>query len=306
MISFIAAPSSAPQIPRPSARVPKAENPLTPDEERILEAVGHYEVAKLWPLLDEIARDDGVSGREALRRERLELSTVVRRLIRTGSLIGYGRNCLALPGTPKLPTTYCPKRPVTKRPLKLPGSADLAPKPGPQMYSRDHFQNEIVTSKKPVKTQEGDVEKIESAVTPELISAAARELARIPRRPGKVWSGCVDGKRYWRGYPIQRPDGEIRRLFCVNRGRVVLIASDEDIEHFSLQRFFDLFWKSKDVRFLKNQAAALLGKMKCGVREKPSAAKQEAARRNGTMPCRPGKRRGRPPGRRDSGTQRVD
>jgi hypothetical protein len=46
------------------------------------------------------------------------------------------------------------------------------------------------------------VPETESAPAPELVSAAARQLARLPRRP-KRWSGWLDDRvRTYRNMPI--------------------------------------------------------------------------------------------------------
>jgi hypothetical protein len=57
------------------------------------------------------------------------------------------------------------------------------------------------------------------------------------------------------------------------------------------------FWKLREHQLVlsKRPEAVLLGARKRGKRERPSEAKQAAARRNGASPVRPGSRpRGRP------------
>jgi len=49
-----------------------------------------------------------------------------------------------------------------------------------------------------------------------------------------------------------------------------------------------------EIELIPVPAAQMLGRLKKGVKEKPSKKKAAACRRNGSMPCRPGCRRGRP------------
>jgi hypothetical protein len=48
------------------------------------------------------------------------------------------------------------------------------------------------------------------------------------------------------------------------------------------------------VDVVRNPHAVLLGRLKAGTVERPSALKAASARRNGRQPPRPGRRRGRP------------
>jgi hypothetical protein len=140
------------------------------------------------------------------------------------------------------------------------------------------------------------------------ISQAARALARLPRRKGKRrWSGWLDRKnpstRIWRGRRIILPDGEVCFAYGCLRNKVVW-SRDEHGLHGGIcgQPFEWGVMPASEVRLWKNPHAASLGHAKLGIREKPSLAKQNAARTNGLKPTRPGRRRGRRPVRHTSRT----
>jgi len=130
---------------------------------------------------------------------------------------------------------------------------------------------------------------------PTALTAAARALAKRPRRVKRKWSGFVQGKRVWRNREIELSDGRRAYIYGVVRGRVgwslhpIGIPKDDDtLENWGLAH-------ESAVRLVRNPHAQLLGRRKAGIRERPSAAKAAAARVNGQMPPRPGSRpRGRP------------
>jgi len=132
----------------------------------------------------------------------------------------------------------------------------------------------------------------ESAPAPEIVSDAARTLARLPRNQPRKLTGWLHGQHCWRGRLLALPDGEVAPLLWCSRGRV-LLRNYRDLE---LPDF--LRWggrREHDVRFHKCPEAVLLGSRKAGVKERPSTRKQQAAQRNGAMPARAGsRRRGRP------------
>jgi hypothetical protein len=77
----------------------------------------------------------------------------------------------------------------------------------------------------------------------------------------------------------------------VRRGWVYVLTPDEP--EFA-GRIFDRY-RADEVQVHRVPEAQILGHLKAGVRERPSARKAAACRANGKCPCRPGKRRGRPP-----------
>lgn len=108
-----------------------------------------------------------------------------------------------------------------------------------------------------------------------------------PRR----WTGFLaDGTRAWFGRRVLLPDGTVGFICAIIRGQVVARWDDPHcIEGARLGLF-----KAADLRPYRLPAAVALGKSKRGVKERPSERKALTARINGMMPCRPGRRRGRP------------
>jgi hypothetical protein len=86
------------------------------------------------------------------------------------------------------------------------------------------------------------------------------------------------------------PNGEIAPVYWCSRNRVLLQPNGRD--HASY-----VMWAARnanEVQLFKNREAEMLGRLKRGIKERPSAAKAAAARMNGVRPCAPGKHRGRP------------
>ena len=114
----------------------------------------------------------------------------------------------------------------------------------------------------------------------------------MTRNASKRWTGWLHRQHFWCGRFLLLPDGEIAPLLWANRGRVLLL-NYRDLE------FNDyLLWarrQEKEVRLYRHPEAVLLGSQKLGVKERRSASKAAAARRNGGLPPRLGsKPRGRP------------
>ena len=141
----------------------------------------------------------------------------------------------------------------------------------------------------------------EPSLTPddllEAVHLSAVALARLPRKPKRKWSGWIDDRnRIWRGRHIVTPEGDVMGAAIAHRGRVLAYHLADEVPH-GVRPFRAL--TVDQVQLWRNPAAIVLGSRKAGVRERPSAVKQATARRNGAMPCRPGKRRGRPRGKPD-------
>lgn len=149
----------------------------------------------------------------------------------------------------------------------------------------------------------------------EILAAAARELCKVEhaielsraasvlgrlrrgyrrnRRRSKPrrWVGYLgDGSRAWFGQRVFLPNGTLGFVCAVLRGEVVARWDDpHSIE--AVQ--FGLF-QADEVRPYRLPAAVMMGQAKRGTKERSSERKAQAARRNGRMPTRPGRRRGRP------------
>src|SRR5947207_1058122 len=127
------------------------------------------------------------------------------------------------------------------------------------------------------------------------ISTAASQLAKMKRlnrpRRWRVYTGRVGRKRGWRGMKVVLPDGQIGELVTARRGAAFVVWRDE----FALNPEQHAALWVEDLRRFKSPAAVLLGSLKKGVVEKPSARKAQIVRLNGSRPVRPGSRpRGRP------------
>ena len=109
-------------------------------------------------------------------------------------------------------------------------------------------------------------------------------------RVARVWTGMLAGRRAWRGMPVVLPDKTIGYVFGIQRGWAAVWKPSPFVvgerEHFVL--------RVEQIRPYRLPSAVRLGKCKAGHREVPSARKAAACKKNGSMPCNPGKRRGRP------------
>ena len=292
MISIIVAPPTAPQVLPPARSKPKLRT-LNQAESQIVDAVQEHGVVKLWPIIDELVLKDGKVSRAELRQRRRELYTTVYGLIQSGMLIWAGRNCIALPGT-RLPILVQRRRsPVAYRHPRLAGSARTEPQLPRLTIPAIEPDSQPVAVRAPLRSQPARPPKTESAASPEQITEAARSLATLPRDKARRWTGWIDGQRSWRGRLVLTPAGDVLPLVMANRGRV-LLQETSDAELSPIEIWRRTVWRSEQVQLVRNPAAVLLGRLKLGVVERPSAAKQRAARMNGLRPCRPGLRRGRP------------
>lgn len=120
---------------------------------------------------------------------------------------------------------------------------------------------------------------------------AAVTLGSLPKNRPKIWSGWIGDQHYWRGRLAIHSDGQVVEVIGVQRGLALVKWTDPQW----LEGERHLVLPVSELNVYKNPAASWLGRLKFGVKERPSAAKAAAAKRNGSKPCRPGKKRGRPP-----------
>jgi hypothetical protein len=128
------------------------------------------------------------------------------------------------------------------------------------------------------------------------VQAAARALGRLPRKVKRRWSGFVGKDRVWRNLSITSPNGKPAYVYGAVRGKVVWSSIKTGPE----ANMDDDGWAlgvvdATEVRIARDPNAVALGKVKLGVKEKPSELKAQTARTNGRRPCHPGRHRGRPP-----------
>lgn len=126
----------------------------------------------------------------------------------------------------------------------------------------------------------------------EMVIHAAAVLGAMKKRTHELrYTGVVDGRRRRFGQLVKMPCGRVVKLLGALRGQAVVYWKDPE----SIYGDQLVVVHVSDLRVVKNPAAVILGRLKAGARERPSVRKQRAARRNGKMPCRPGRKRGRPP-----------
>jgi hypothetical protein len=134
------------------------------------------------------------------------------------------------------------------------------------------------------------------------VTEAAAALATLKtnyrqRRRDRRYTGVLDGRRRPVGQLVKLPTGQLAKLVGVIRGKAFVTWEDPECIH-STQLALT---STSNLTIVKNPAAVLLGSRKRGAKERPSARKAAACRRNGNCPVRPGSRpRGAP--RRDEVT----
>lgn len=146
-----------------------------------------------------------------------------------------------------------------------------------------------------------DVQRRTDGPDRHIIHLAAKVLGHLPktlfggRRNGlRRWTGFVGSERMWVGRKVVLADGSVGRIKQIQRGvAVVRVRLDGNEWPVALRL------PATALRIWKSPSAVLLGGLKRGTKEKPSAKKLAACRQNGKRPAKPGSRkRGRP--RRDA------
>jgi hypothetical protein len=131
----------------------------------------------------------------------------------------------------------------------------------------------------------------------EAASRAGRMLAiqrRIVRKGPDLrrWTGVVfNGRRAWVGQPVVLPDQTVGWIKQAQAGYVCVRTCAFEPEIGAVHDYME----ATALKPYRLPEAVLLGSLKRGKRERASAAKAAASRRNGAMPVKPGSRpRGRP------------
>jgi len=289
------APESAPQIFRPPPLTPPA--PAAPRldwiDELLLERLRAAGTCKTWSLLNSVVDEQGSRGRVDGRMQRLRLLGRLKRLRALGLIFSFGRNNVSDAKPSKRRSTVRRRRPTVAKSASF--TAVSAPTKSWVQEARRHdnqAQSQMDKAAPAPNPPEVDVKKTESAVEAQRISEAASALARLPRNQPRKMTGWLHGRHCWRGRMLVLRNGEVAPLNWSSRGRVLLLNyKNLDVPDF-------LRWgalREDDVRIYKCPSAVVLGTQKAGVKERPSKAKQDAARRNGCLPPRAGSRpRGRP------------
>jgi hypothetical protein len=132
---------------------------------------------------------------------------------------------------------------------------------------------------------------VRRAAVAELAFMAAMTLGGLPKRQRRRWTGWIGDEHFWRGRRVILPNGVVAEVYGIQRGQAAVRWTDplwiEGVRH-------DVVPVDEMIVY-KHPAAVVLGKLKCGCKEKLSQRKQITCRSNGARPVRAGHRaRGRP------------
>ena len=284
---------------RPAIKMPRLDS----DEKALLEWLQNAEYCKTMSLISAVVADLGLPSRAAGRVKALELIEKLKHLRQLGLVFSVGRNSIS--STPvKRPPRIRRRRLSVSRTgftnhVSGVGSAFTSQSSG-LAISAETPQNQVEVKKVETSAPTQNQAKTKT-VPPEVVSAAAQRLAQLPRNLPRKLTGYVDGVRSWSGQTVVFSDGTTGSLIRANRGRLLIDWHRPDgfIDDWSERAQYELLRhfaaREGDVKRTKNPQAQLLGRLKAGVRERPSAAKANAARQNGGRPVKPGNRpRGRP------------
>jgi hypothetical protein len=290
VISIFCAPESAPQQYVSSAHA-KAVFRLDCVDTRIIEVLRDVAPVKTWSLLNMLAREQSPNSRAEGRELRLNLLHRLKRLRKLQLIHGVGRNEISTQPPALLPTKR--RKQSVKRRSVTRGVSVVIPERHAQQSEMEYTSGaKVIGGIEPRFLAADGPAKSESVATPTQASEAGRTLAKLPRHQPRKWTGFLHGRRAWRGMPLVLANGEMVRLYWTSRGRV-LLEDANDLPH--LPWLLRVARSEADVQIYRHRAAVLLGSRKAGVKEKPSALKQAAARLNGCRPVRVGNRpRGRP------------
>lgn len=293
MISVIMAPVSAPQLPVHPLR--GVEHPLAPEVLERMRAHGPAPVG-LWNLVNGLAASRLPANRAQRRCLCLRYWGAVRTLLAVGLLRRHG-------GLVAIGDFAARARPMSRsqnsRARVVDGLGVAAV--GIQKGGSNLRVPEADTSLERIQTPgaQADAQQTQTAAhtletqsaepTAADISAAARQLAQQPRKRRQV-TGWLHGRRLRRLTLVVVPGGQVLPATVVRRRYVyVLLPNAPGQTGLRMERY-----RAQDVRVYRSPAAVLMGGLKAGVRERRSPRKQAAARVNGSRPCAPGRRRGRP------------
>lgn len=295
--TIILAPLDAPQIFKPAPVSPKPPR-LDWQDELLLERLREADSCATWSLLNAVANEQSPRDRTAGQLLRLQLWDRLKRLRGLGLAFTQGRNRVSS----SKPDPAARRPAVRRRRRNVRGlrafravSADTGSGSQQAPCATHQVHRQMVREPSIPCPPTIQIEKTVSGNEPQGISEAARQLAKLPRRPRRVWSGWIDDKvRSYRNLPVRLPGGEQVYAFGARRGLLVyvrepdLCPGDPDLAGRS--------WgvvRASEVEVVRNPHAVLLGQMKAGTRERPSPSKAATARRNGAKPARRGPR-GRP------------
>jgi hypothetical protein len=311
LISTIIAPSDAPQLHGPQVSQAKAFDALDDTILNQVRAYGRYGVL-IWELVNHIASAQNPGSRQEARSIRLQVLQRIPRLLKLACLFRVGRVAVSV--------VRLPEASVIRKRGSHRGSTISRRAAGAQQSARKPPRIKLLQKNTYGQSASSAMEKTQSdakaknqgrlpATLPcpsaeterdyiesnERIRAAGMALGRLRRQPKRKWSGYINGTRTWRDRKILLPNGSSAYCYGARRGRVVWSMHPGKL----LGGFCGEPWEwgvlpQNCITVVKNEAAATLGRLKLGLKERPSEVKKHSARANGCKPCRDGRKRGRP------------
>jgi hypothetical protein len=144
----------------------------------------------------------------------------------------------------------------------------------------------------PKPTSQADLYQVAASQAGQVLAIRRRLAGRRHGPNDKKWTGFIFGrKRAWVGQPVVLPDQSVGWVKRVQAGCACVRTAKVDPEDGAIHDYMAV----TRLRRYKLPEAVLLGQMKRGVKEAPSAVKAASSRSNGKLPPKPGSRpRGRP------------
>lgn len=310
LISTIIAPTDALQIHRPQRPETARFDALDSAVLYHLQMQGRYGLP-IWQLVNDVAAAQNPGCRDDARSIRLQLLKRLKRLLQIRMIFRFGRHAVSVVQLPRLSV-----KPGRRSP---PGSTVSGRHILTQSFRAKTLENTSQNGIPGTKPDSVAIKQTESAMlvkshsqsiaampssaiaperhkdTVEQIRNAAMALSQLPRQPKRKWSGYVNGTRIWRDRRILLPNGSPVFCYGARRGQVVWTTHPGKLVGGFCGEPLEWGVLPQDlISLLKNEAAATLGRLKFGRKERSSELKKQIARANGAKPCRGGRRRGRP------------
>ncbi len=298
LISVIAAPPNAVQtvVSQPTQLAPPPLNPLDQKIMAVLRGSGRYG-RKVWSLLDQVAVSQNPASRSERRSLRLAAWSRLRRLLHFGMAHRFARENITAIKMPHLSV-------MRKGRSRLGSTIAECPSPREQIPTKQFCSKWLMKGpSQPATTGAGQLSEsakaIPAPVSPQSrrmdetrqaeVRAAAQSLAGL-RGVKRRLSGYVGSVRPRVGQPILVGEGVKAFFGGARRGQVLFFL---DADH-RMERGRWGVVRATSVTILKNESASALGREKRGRVERKSELKARTSRANGRLPCRSGRRRGRP------------
>jgi hypothetical protein len=228
-INKIVAPVDRPQVAAPKPAPAPAPPRLDRLDERLLEHLRDAGSCPTWTLLDIVADEQAPRDRTAGRLLRLDLLGRLKRLRRLGLAFLVGRNWVS--DTRPDPAM---RRPAGRRRRTGSGlrhnrgvSADKRLPHPPKQESPHQVGAQLLHQTPASYSADMGGGNIKIAPDRALIAQAARNLARLPRRPVRRWSGMIGPIRSYRGMVVRLPDGREVYALGARRGQVPYTAQPD-------------------------------------------------------------------------------